>query len=158
MACPALTFANKTPPLWMTSQISISTPWIEPGLPLAITATVTNSGAAGLGQLLLFWASKMPNPTWPHALFEPTWIIPDIGSYNGQVQTVDDGPSTSTFTTFWTPDDTVVPAVGANPGVLFIFAQIVVVPVIDTCSGSASPWNFDMEYSLNGAALFEYVA
>jgi hypothetical protein len=154
MSCPTLTFANKSP--FLTDQILISELQIQPNVPLQITATVTNNGASGQAQLLLFWASKKPNAIWPHALFEPTWVIPDVGSYNGQVQVVNAGPCTATFTTFWTPDSTVVPAPGAIPTVLFLFAQIVILPVLGTCSGSAAPWNFDMTNALNGAALFEY--
>jgi hypothetical protein len=153
MGCPVLTFTGKTP---FTNQITVSTGQIQPGVPVTISATVTNTGAAGIGQVLLFWASDKRGAPWPNGVFEPTWIVPEVGSYNGQVQIVGAGPCDTVFTTLWLPDNSVVPAAGANQGVLIVFAQIVIIPVLGTCAGSSSPWSFDMGDPLNGAAMFPY--
>lgn len=154
MSCPVLTFTNKSP---FTTQITVSTGQIQPGVPVVLTAYVTNTGAAGVGQVLFFWASEKRGAPWPNGVYQPTWIIPEVGSYNGQVQLINQGTCVTPFTTLWTPDTTVVPAQGANQAVLIIFAQIIIIPVLGTCSGLACPWTFDMSDPLNGAAMFPYL-
>ncbi len=159
MTCPALCFANKTP---FTDQITVTNGFgmpasIQPGVPVTLTANVTNTGAGGLGQVLFFWTSQKRNLTWPDGVYQPNWVIPEIGSFNGEILVIPDGPCVVPFTTLWLPDNTVVPAAGANQTVLIVFAQIVVVPVLPVCAGSSCPSSFDLTNAYNGAAIIPYL-